>query len=137
MSGLVTPGTVGALLVPIWIPRNWGGELLFVNDEERGYCGKKLLILAGKQTSWHYHKVKDEVLLVESGRVILVYAPQNKKKEWEDNIEMARQIDLTPGQAFHVPATMRHRLIGIETCWLVEVGTIERLEDTVHLLRGD
>ena len=36
------------------------------NSEE--YCGKLLFFNQGKRCSWHYHKLKDEVFYLQSGK---------------------------------------------------------------------
>ena len=41
-----------------------------------------LFIAKGKQCSWHFHKKKDEVFYVQSGKIKIYYG-------WDDNIEMS------------------------------------------------
>jgi mannose-6-phosphate isomerase-like protein (cupin superfamily) len=127
----------GGLLIPRWIPKGWGGELWFANDRTNEYCGKKLLVIAGKQNSWHYHHTKDEVLLVDSGVLELLYAPADRVISIQDNIGMAMHLILKPGQAFRCQSQMRHRLIGLETCWIIEASTADIPGDTVRLIPGD
>ena len=48
------------------VPKGWGYEKWIVNCEE--YCGKLLFFNKDKRCSWHYHKLKDEVFYVQSGK---------------------------------------------------------------------
>lgn len=125
------------LVIPKWVEKAWGGELWFANDEANKYCGKKLFIIGGKKNSWHYHKTKDEVFLVDSGRMQLIFSPMNRALTLQDDLGLAERITLHPGQAFRVPAGMRHQMVGIETCWLIEASTVDLPGDTVRLIKGD
>ena len=55
-----------------FVPKGWGFEKWIVNCEE--YCGKVLYFVKGKRCSWHYHKLKDEVFYVQSGKILLKYS---------------------------------------------------------------
>ena len=76
-----------------FVPKGWGYEKWIVNNEE--YCGKLLFLAKGKQCSWHFHKLKDEVFYVQSGRIKVLYSDQ-------DDIEQAQTVILEPGDNFHV-----------------------------------
>ena len=49
------------------VEKGWGWERWIVNCEE--YCGKLLFFEKDKKCSWHYHKIKDEVFYVQSGKI--------------------------------------------------------------------
>ena len=66
-----------------FVPKGWGFEKWIVNCEQ--YCGKLLYIVKGKRCSWHYHKLKDEVFYIQSGRVLLSYSE-------EDDLENAKKV---------------------------------------------
>ena len=53
------------------VPKGWGYEKWIVNKPE--YCGKLLFFEKGKQCSWHYHKLKDEVFYLQSGKLLVRY----------------------------------------------------------------
>ena len=55
-----------------YVEKGWGYEKWIVNKEE--YCGKLLFFKEGKQCSWHYHKKKDEVFYLQSGKMIVRYS---------------------------------------------------------------
>ncbi len=50
----------------------WGYELWIENNEK--YCNKLLVLHEGFESSWHYHKRKDETFIILEGRVSLTYA---------------------------------------------------------------
>ena len=52
-----------------YVPKGWGYEKWIANCEK--YCGKLLFIAKDKQCSWHYHKLKDEVFFIQSGKIKL------------------------------------------------------------------
>ena|SRR3989344_5097259 len=50
----------------------WGCELWIENNEK--YCSKLLILHKGFESSWHYHKRKDETFVALEGQVSLTYA---------------------------------------------------------------
>ena len=66
-----------------FVPKGWGFEKWIVNCEE--YCGKLLYFVKGKRCSWHYHKLKDEVFYIQSGKILVKYSD-------EDDIENAKEL---------------------------------------------
>ena len=109
-------------------PKGWGYEKWIVNSEQ--YCGKLLFIAKGKQCSWHFHKKKDEVFYVQSGKIKIYYG-------WDDNIEMASVAVLEPGDKFHVPIGMKHRMYGLLDTELFEFSTEHFDEDSNRIQPGD
>ena len=108
----------------VFVSKIWGWEDWIVNKPE--YCGKKLFIKKGKQTSWHYHKIKDEVLYLESGEMEIAYGIK------DSFLEGRRQV-MTPGDSFHVPIGLRHRLIALQDCCIFEFST-EHFDEDSHRL---
>ena len=111
-----------------YVPKGWGYERWIVNKPE--YCGKLLFFEKGKQCSWHYHKIKDEVLFVHSGKIEVTYADN-------DDLTSAKNIILDPGQAFHVYPGLRHRMIAHENTTIYEFSTQHFDEDSIRIQRGD
>ena len=70
------------------VDKGWGWERWIVNSEK--YCGKLLFFNKNKKCSWHYHKIKDEVFYVQSGRMIVRHSDQ-------DDIEKCQTTILNPG----------------------------------------
>ncbi len=94
-----------------FVEKGWGWERWIVNNEE--YCGKLLYFNAGKQCSWHYHVLKDEVFYLQSGKMIIKYSE-------EDDLSTANELILNPGDNFHVYRGLRHRMIAVEDSELFE-----------------
>ncbi len=111
-----------------YVKKGWGYEKWVVNKKE--YCGKLLFFKQGKQCSWHYHKKKDEVFYLQSGKMVVKYS-------WEDNPELAEQILLEPGQNFYVPTGLRHQMFALEDSELFEFSTEHFDSDSHRIKRGD
>tara|TARA_Y100000593_G_scaffold57135_1_gene106385 strand:- start:513 stop:881 length:369 start_codon:yes stop_codon:yes gene_type:complete len=111
-----------------YVEKGWGYERWIVNKEE--YCGKLLFFEKGKKCSWHYHKVKDEVFYLQSGKMIVKYGQ-------DDNPEFAEELMLFPGQNFYVPTGLRHQMIALEDSELFEFSTQHFDEDSYRIRKGD
>lgn len=103
--GLIYPNEMN------YVPKPWGYELWICNNE--AYCGKKLFIKQGRHLSYHHHNVKDEVLYVESGKIIFTY----------DVDEEPMSIEMPAGYAFHVTPYVKHQMRAIEDTMLIEFST--------------
>lgn len=115
--------------IPIkFVPKGWGYEKWIVNNEE--YCGKLLFIAKGKKCSWHYHKLKDEVFYVQSGRIKVWFS-------MEDDIEQALSVVLEPGDNFHVCRGLRHRMIALLDSEVFEFSTQHFDSDSHRIHKGD
>jgi len=97
-----------------FVKKTWGHELWIVNKPE--YCGKLLYFKKGKRCSWHYHKIKDEVFYLQSGRLLIKFSDG-------DDIEKAEELILETGQNFHVYTGLRHQMIALEDSELFEFST--------------
>ena len=111
-----------------YVKKGWGYEKWVVNKEQ--YCGKLLFFEKGKKCSWHFHKQKDEVFYLQSGRMIVRYSEN-------DNPEFAEEIMLTPGQNFYVYPGLRHQMEALEDCELFEFSTQHFDEDSYRVRKGD
>jgi mannose-6-phosphate isomerase-like protein (cupin superfamily) len=103
------------------VDKPWGHELIWAKTER--YIGKILHIRAGEALSLQYHRVKDETIMVLSGRMQLVYFADG---------ELPRSRELVANEAFHITPGLRHRMIAIEDTDVLEVSTPE-LDDVVRL----
>jgi mannose-6-phosphate isomerase len=99
----------------------WGHELLWAWS--RYYAAKILHIEAGQRLSLQYHRVKEESLLLLSGRLWV---------ELEGTDGRMEMYEALSGQTFHIPPRCKHRLTALETSEVLEVSTPE-LEDLVRL----
>ena len=110
------------------VPKGWGYEKWIVNCDE--YCGKLLHFVKGKKCSWHYHKLKDEVFYIQSGRLILYWG-------WDDDFGNARRMELNQGDKFHVPVGMRHQMKAKEDTIMYEFSTQHFDDDSYRVKKGD
>jgi len=110
------------------VPKGWGYEKWIVNKSE--YCGKLLYFEKGKKCSWHYHKIKDEVFYVQSGKILVKYSD-------DENITIANEIVLNPGDNFHVYRGLKHQMIALEDTELFEFSTQHFDEDSHRIVKGD
>jgi quercetin dioxygenase-like cupin family protein len=103
------------------VEKPWGHELIWAVTDR--YVGKVLVIEAGRRLSLQRHEIKDESILVTSGRLRLYL---------EDDAGVVRVEELGPGEHRHVPTGRIHRYEAIERTELMEVSTPE-LDDVVRL----
>jgi mannose-6-phosphate isomerase len=103
------------------VEKPWGHELIWAHTDR--YVGKILVIETGKRLSLQRHEVKDESILVLSGRLRLYL---------EDDDGTVRVEELGAGASRRVTTGRIHRYESIERCELVEVSTPE-LDDVVRL----
>ena len=111
-----------------FVPKGWGFEKWIVNCKE--YCGKLLYFVKGKKCSWHFHKIKDEVFYVQSGKILVYYSDK-------DDIENAKKIILEKGDNFHVYKGLRHRMEALEDTELFEFSTQHLESDSYRIEKGD
>ena len=111
-----------------YVPKGWGYELWITNNEK--YCGKLLHIVKGKQLSWHVHKLKDEVMYVQSGNITILHG-------LDEDINKADHTHLKTGDSFHIPVGLIHRIIANETSEVFEFSTQHFDEDSIRLQKGD
>jgi quercetin dioxygenase-like cupin family protein len=127
--------------IPIkFVSKGWGFEKWICNSEK--YCGKLLYFAKGKRCSFHYHKLKDEVFYVQSGKIKVV---------WTDDLETAKAAGndvvhhrgpsgrrvLEKGDNFHVPPGRVHQIIALEDTELFEFSTQHFDEDSYRIIKGD
>ena len=111
-----------------FVPKGWGFEKWIVNNSE--YCGKLLYFVKGKRCSWHYHKLKDEVFYIQSGKILVKYSDK-------DDIDQSEELILKKGDNFHVYRGLRHQMIALEDTELFEFSTQHFDEDSYRILKGD
>ena len=108
--------------IPKRVEKPWGYEIWWARTDR--YVGKILHVNRGESLSLQYHRVKDETILLQSGRMLFETRPT---KEGE-----LTRIEMKPGDVFHIPPGTLHRMTGIEDCDILEVSTPE-LDDVVRL----
>ena len=111
-----------------YVSKGWGFERWIVNCEQ--YCGKLLFFEKGKRCSWHFHKIKDEVFYLQSGKMIVKYSD-------EDDLENAEELVLNAGANFHIYTGLRHQMIALEDSELFEFSTQHFDSDSHRIVKGD
>ena len=102
------------------IDKPWGYELHWAKTER--YVGKIIHVDAGHALSLQYHNLKDETILLWSGRLLFEIIRGDKTERWE----------MKKGERVHIPPKAVHRMIAIDDCDIIEVSTPE-LDDIVRL----
>ena len=110
------------------VEKGWGWEKWICNGPE--YCGKLLFFELGKRCSWHYHKLKDEVFYLHSGKMMIYYSD-------DDDITNAQQLILNPGENFHVYRGLRHQMVALRDSELFEFSTQHFDSDSHRVIKGD
>jgi len=110
------------------VDKGWGYEKWIVNKEE--YCGKLLFFNKGKRCSWHFHKLKDEVFYLQSGKMLVKYG-------YDEDISVAKELILEPGMNFHIDRGLKHQMVALEDSELYEFSTQHFDEDSYRIKKGD
>ena len=107
--------------MPRIVEKPWGHELIWAHTDR--YVGKILHIAAGESLSLQYHRVKDETIMLLAGRM--------RFEHFADG-EAPDATVLSPREPFHITPGLRHRMVALEDCDVLEVSTPE-IEDVVRL----
>lgn len=103
------------------VEKPWGYEIIYASTER--YVGKVLFIRAGEQLSLQFHRRKDEVIYVHSGRIELEVGEPGRTPDVEV---------VGPGRAFRFVPGVVHRWRALEDSTVLEASTSE-LDDVVRL----
>jgi mannose-6-phosphate isomerase-like protein (cupin superfamily) len=103
------------------VDKPWGHERIWAETER--YVGKILFIKAGEALSLQYHRVKDETIMLLSGRMRFESAAGDASLGVRE---------LGPHEPIHITPGTRHRMTALTDCEVVEVSTPE-LTDVVRL----
>ncbi len=109
--------------IPRKVEKPWGHEIWWARTER--YVGKLLHVKKGESLSLQYHRVKDETIMLQSGRLLFETGPAGEEGP-------LRKVEMKPGDVFHITPGTLHRMTGLEDCDIVEVSTPE-LDDVVRL----
>ena len=102
------------------IEKPWGYELIWAHTDR--YVGKVLHINKGESLSYQYHVVKDETVRLLSGLLEMDIESDGKRSK----------LRLAIGECLHITPGMKHRMVALEDCDVLEVSTPE-LDDVVRL----
>jgi mannose-6-phosphate isomerase-like protein (cupin superfamily) len=96
--------------------KQWGEELWLANDN---FCCKKLTLYKGYRCSLHYHKKKDELFFILSGKVLFELD--------------GKQSVLLPGDSIRVKPLQQHRFSGLWDSFIMESSTHHEEEDSFRV----
>lgn len=102
------------------VHKDWGFEEWHVNNEL--YCKKTLWVAPRRQSSLHYHPVKDEWWQVKEGVIIA-------------EVDGVKYL-LSEGMSVRIRPTVRHRFINPSQVSIVsveEISTTHKEEDVVRI----
>jgi mannose-6-phosphate isomerase len=102
------------------VEKPWGYEVIWAHTER--YVGKILHIRRGESLSYQYHVVKDETVRLLSGLLEMDIESDGKRSK----------LRLAIGECLHITPGMKHRMVALEDCDVLEVSTPE-LDDVVRL----
>jgi mannose-6-phosphate isomerase-like protein (cupin superfamily) len=107
-----------------FVPKSWGWELWIVNNSK--YCGKILFVKQGQFLSYHFHKLKDEVLYVQSGKARFVISENADGSNPEEKF-------LDVGMAYHVTENCPHQIEALSDLTIIEFSTTHFDSDSYRL----
>lgn len=102
------------------VDKPWGYEIIWAHTPR--YVGKVLHINKGESLSYQYHVVKDETIRLLAGVLEMDIERDGERQT----------LRLAPGECLHIVPRMKHRMIAIDDCDVLEVSTPE-LDDVVRL----
>ena len=108
---------------PKRVDKPWGYEVWWAQTDR--YVGKILHVNEGESLSLQYHEVKDETILLQSGRLLF------ETRLAGDDGELER-TEMSPGDVFRIEPGTVHRMTGLADCDIIEVSTPE-VDDVVRL----
>lgn len=102
------------------VEKPWGYEIIWAHTSR--YVGKVLHINKGESLSYQYHVVKDETIRLLAGILEMDIERDGERQT----------LRLASGECLHIAPKMKHRMIAVEDCDVLEVSTPE-LDDVVRL----
>jgi mannose-6-phosphate isomerase-like protein (cupin superfamily) len=102
------------------VEKPWGYEIIWAHTDR--YVGKVLHINKGESLSYQYHVAKDETVRLLNGVLEMDIERDGQR----------HKLRLAPGECLHIVPGMKHRMIAVETCDVLEVSTPE-LDDVIRL----
>ena len=102
------------------VEKPWGYEIHWAKTDR--YVGKVIHVNAGHALSLQYHNIKDETILLYSGRLLF---------EIQEGEALVKR-EMKPGEHVHITPKTIHRMTAIEDSDIFEVSTPE-LHDVVRI----
>lgn len=109
------------------VEKGWGSELIWATNDK--YCGKLMNFKQGAKFSMHFHAVKEESWLVQSGLFKVI---------WIDTKDASRhEKTLNIGDKWHNAPLVPHQLVCLQAGVILEVSTADSVEDNYRVEKGD
>jgi mannose-6-phosphate isomerase-like protein (cupin superfamily) len=102
-------------------PKVWGSETWLENNDK--YCCKILSINKGYYCSLHYHKIKDEMFIVQYGEILLKLGTPIS----------GQIINMRKGDYVRIIPYQVHQFTAIEDSAILEVSTHHDEDDSYRL----
>jgi mannose-6-phosphate isomerase-like protein (cupin superfamily) len=118
---------VSKKLVSEIVPKGWGKEIIFVNNDE--YCGKILCFDKGKKFSMHYHIKKKETWYVAKGSFLLHWIEPESGTFHTEYLYVGDVITNERGEA--------HQVESLEPSEIFEVSTKHYDSDSYRIWKGN
>lgn len=109
------------------VKKGWGSELIWATNDK--YCGKLMTFRGGAKFSMHFHSVKEETWLVQSGLFKVIYIDTKDASRHEKILNI--------GDTWHNPPLLPHQLICLTAGVILEVSTADSVEDNYRVEAGD
>lgn len=107
--------------------KGWGYEIWVHNSPS--YCGKVLVVQAGKKCSLHHHVQKKETFYVQSGRIWMKTVDENDEHS---------EFEMGPGDVLEISPGLKHQFGGIaEVSEIMEFSTEHFESDSIRTEKGD
>ena len=106
---------------PVRVDKPWGHELIWARTDR--YVGKILHVRQGHALSLQYHQRKDETIHLLAGQLRFQFGREGE--------QLGERV-LEPGESFRIDPLLRHRMIAVTDCDILEASTPE-LDDVVRL----
>lgn len=119
--------TVSRKEKPEIVPKGWGKEIIFVNNDE--YCGKILCFGKGKKFSMHYHLLKKETWYINKGSFLFVWINTENGVWYTEELKKGDIVTNERGSP--------HQLFALEDSEVFEVSTRHYDEDSYRTRKGD
>ncbi len=107
--------------------KGWGYEIWVHNSPD--YCGKVLVVFAGKRCSLHHHELKKETFYIQSGRI------------WMRTIDECgneSKFEMAPGDVLEIAPGLKHQFGGLaEVSEIMEFSTQHFESDSIRTEKGD
>jgi len=97
----------------------WGSEIMWTATT--GCAGKCLSIKKGLRTSLKYYKIKDEVLFLYKGKILVTHGDEQTLSDPERHPYVESM--LSPGEMVIIQSSCPYRIEAIEDSEVIEIGT--------------